>query len=81
MLSVCSAGVKKTVLNAGAPSTCIAYANKWKLFTSWCKDQALNPFDFPIKSILEYLQHLLDTGPSHTKGLNLLLVGFAGDTL
>ncbi|XDV25256.1 hypothetical protein PO909_029202 [Leuciscus waleckii] len=63
-LSQCSAEVRNTVMNARAPSTRRTYASKWKIFVSWCTDRSVNPVTCSISSVLEFLQHLLDTGRS-----------------
>ncbi|KAI7802908.1 putative ryanodine receptor 2-like [Triplophysa rosa] len=63
-LSQCSAGVRNTVLSARAPSTRRTYASKWNLFISWCEKQAISPVDCSVSVILDFLQHLLDSGRS-----------------
>ena len=58
----CSQGVRDTVLSARAPSTRSMYANRWKLFASWCSGRSLDPQTCPVSQVLEYLQSLLVAG-------------------
>lgn len=60
----CSEGVRHTVLNACAQSSRTMYANRWRLFTTWCTTHSLKHFECPVTAILDFLQHLLDDGRS-----------------
>lgn len=50
----------QTILNARAPLTRALYANRWKLFSSWRRDQRVDPKCCCVPILLKYLQMLLD---------------------
>ncbi|KAK7895505.1 hypothetical protein WMY93_020830 [Mugilogobius chulae] len=52
--------VAHTIRNARAPSTRVQYANRWRLFTNWCRDNGQDPECCPVSSILSFLQGLLN---------------------
>ena len=71
LLSSCAEPVRRTILNARAPSTRLQYANRWKLFVEWCENHREDPVLCSVSTVLEFLQSLLDTGwsPSTLKGV------------
>ncbi len=42
------------------------YALKWKLFTTWCGDHQLDPVNYPVFIVLEFLQARLFAGLTHS---------------
>ena len=66
LLNVCTETVRNTILNARAPSTRAQYANRWKLFSDWCRGKAVDPARCSVATVLEFLQSLLDDGRSHS---------------
>ena len=54
--------VRRTLLNARAPSTRMLYDNRWGLFSRWCADHGVDPASCPVSAVLEFLQSLLDRG-------------------
>ncbi|XP_057713573.1 uncharacterized protein LOC130929952 [Corythoichthys intestinalis] len=61
-LHVCS--VRRTLLNARAPSTRLQYAGRWRLFVKWCGDRGDDPVSCSVPTVLDFLQSLLDIGRS-----------------
>ncbi|KAI2662289.1 ORF V: Enzymatic polyprotein [Labeo rohita] len=61
-----STEVVETILQSRAPSTRKLYALKWRLFTSWCRDHQLDPVNFLIGTVLEFLQACFSTGLTHS---------------
>ncbi len=61
-----STEVVETILQSRAPSTRKLYGLKWNLFTSWCRDRQLDPVNFPVGSVLEFLQDRLSAGLTHS---------------
>ncbi len=47
-------------------STRKLYGLKWRLFTSWCGDQQLDPVNCPVGTVLEFLQARFSAGLSHS---------------
>ncbi|XP_077371178.1 uncharacterized protein LOC144014787 [Festucalex cinctus] len=66
LLTGCTESVTRTILNARAPSTRQQYANKWKLFVTWCGERGVDPVSCSIPTILVFLQSLLDKGRSQS---------------
>lgn len=56
--------VRRTILNAKAPSTRLLYENRWELFSHWCAAWSEDPGHCGVPIILEFLQSLLDEGRS-----------------
>ncbi|KAK9542065.1 hypothetical protein VZT92_002063 [Zoarces viviparus] len=56
--------VRRTILNARAPSTRRQYENRWRLFSDWCVVRNKDPVQCPVPIVLEFLQSLLDKGQS-----------------
>ncbi len=56
--------VVETILQSRAPSTRKSYAAKWQLFTCWCHSHQLDPVEYPIGSVLEFLQDRFASGLS-----------------
>ncbi len=54
----CSQGVEHTLLNARAPSTRSAYADKWRAFSQWCEKKEIVPHDCTLSNLLDFLQSL-----------------------
>ncbi|KAI2663988.1 dTTP/UTP pyrophosphatase [Labeo rohita] len=61
-LEHCDPAVIHTISNARASSTRQIYASRWKLFSAWCEEHALNPATCDIPSVLRFLQRLLEEG-------------------
>jgi len=59
LLSDCIEPVKNTILNARTLSTQLQYEKRLKLFSDWCTVRK-DPVYFPVPTILELLQSLLD---------------------
>ncbi|KAK7907526.1 hypothetical protein WMY93_016138 [Mugilogobius chulae] len=57
-----SGAIADTIANARAPSTRRLYANRWKLFETWCLEHGHDAVQCPIATVLEFLQLLLDRG-------------------
>ncbi|XP_077367689.1 uncharacterized protein LOC144011105 [Festucalex cinctus] len=66
LLTGCTESVTRTILNARAPSTRQQYANRWKLFVTWCGERGVDPVSCSIPTILDFLQSLLDKGRSQS---------------
>ncbi|XP_034396385.1 uncharacterized protein LOC117735684 [Cyclopterus lumpus] len=64
LLSGCTELVRKTILNARVPSTCLQYECRWRLFSDWCVGHNEDPVQCPVPVILEFLQSLLEKGRS-----------------
>ena len=64
LLSACDQAVIQTVLDSRAPSTRALYANRWKIFSEWCRACGEVPESSPLPIILRFLQSLLDKGLS-----------------
>ncbi|KAL0175450.1 hypothetical protein M9458_027780, partial [Cirrhinus mrigala] len=58
-----STEVVETIFQSRAPST---KKLKWRLFTSWCRDCQLEPVNYPIGTVLEFLQACFSTGLTHS---------------
>ncbi len=54
--------VVETILHSRAPSTWKLYALKWKVFTSWCSEDQLDPVNCPVGTVLEFLQDRFTAG-------------------
>ncbi len=52
----------ETIFYSRAPSTRKLYALKWKVFTSWCSDRQLDPVNYPVGTVLEFLQDRFTAG-------------------
>ncbi len=52
----------EAILHSRAPSTRKLYALKWKVFTSRCSYRQLDPVNFPVGTVLEFLQDRFTTG-------------------
>ncbi|KAL0177470.1 hypothetical protein M9458_026364 [Cirrhinus mrigala] len=61
-----STEVVETILQSRAPSTRKLYAQKWKLFTSWCGERQQDPANCPGGTVLEFLQARFSTGLAHS---------------
>ncbi|KAJ7996685.1 hypothetical protein DPEC_G00239590 [Dallia pectoralis] len=59
-----STEVVETILHSRAPATRKAYAARWKLFTSWCRERQVDPVNCPVFAVLEFLQQRFSTGLS-----------------
>ncbi len=57
-----STEVVETILHSRAPPTRKLYALKWKIFSSWCSDHQLDPVNFPVGTVLEFLQDRFTAG-------------------
>ena len=55
--------VRHRVSSRAAPPR---YANRWKLFSDWCRGKAVDPARCSVATVLEFLQSLLDDGRSHS---------------
>lgn len=64
LLSCCADPVRRTILNARAPSTRLQYENRWRLFSNWCASRDEDPLRCSVPTILDFLQSLLDEGRS-----------------
>ncbi|KAJ8009614.1 hypothetical protein DPEC_G00090730 [Dallia pectoralis] len=64
LVSGLSTEVVETILHSRAPATRKAYAARWKLFTSWCRERQVDPVNCPVFAVLEFLQHRFSTGLS-----------------
>ena len=64
LLGSCTDAVQHTILNARASSTRLQYANRWKLFSSWCGGRGEDPVHCSVPLVLEFLQSLVDKGLS-----------------
>ena len=64
LLSSCMDPVRRTVLNARAPSTRLQYDNRWKLFSVWCMGRNTDPVHCSVLTVLEFRQSLPDNGRS-----------------
>ena len=62
LLGACNPTVVQTIQCSRAPSTNALYANRWKLFVSWCQARHQEPTRCPIPVILDFLQSHLDDG-------------------
>ncbi|KAK0139792.1 hypothetical protein N1851_023293 [Merluccius polli] len=62
LLGACNPAVVQTIQCSRAPSTNTLYANRWKLFVSWCQARHQEPTGCPIPVILDFLQSRLDNG-------------------
>ena len=56
----CEPAVVNTIGNARAPSTRQLYAARWRIFSSWCGDQGIDPVHCTVPTVLSFLQHLFD---------------------
>ena len=54
--------VMHTIRSAKAPSTQASYSQKWKVFSSWCRNRQLDPATCPVQDSLRFLQSLFDAG-------------------
>lgn len=54
--------VVATIQGARAASTTKAYEIWWRVFAGWCTKRDLDPYSCTIRSVLEFLQDLLDKG-------------------
>ena len=54
--------VLETMRNARAPSTRACYDHKWKVFSSWCLANQVNPVTCSVSLVLRFLQSILDAG-------------------
>ncbi len=52
--------VVDTITSAGAPSTRHAYALKWNMFVEWCSSHREDPWKWPIRVMLSFLQQGLE---------------------
>ncbi|KAJ8004404.1 hypothetical protein DPEC_G00135360 [Dallia pectoralis] len=59
-----STEVVETILHSRAPATRKAYAARWKLFTSWCRERQVDPVYCPVFAVLEFMQQRFSTGLS-----------------
>ncbi len=66
LLNSCAEPVRRTILNARAPSTRLQYENRWKLFSAWCIDRDEDPVHCSVPTVLDFLQSLLDEGRSYS---------------
>ncbi len=57
-----STEVVEIILHSRSPSMRKLYALKWKVFTSWCSDNMLDPVNFPVSTVLEFLQDRFTAG-------------------
>ncbi|XP_057715912.1 uncharacterized protein LOC130931280 isoform X1 [Corythoichthys intestinalis] len=64
LFDACSSSVRRTLLNARAPSTRLQYAGRWRLFVKWCGDRGDDPVSCSVPTVLDFLQSLLDIGRS-----------------
>ena len=48
--------VVSTIQCSRASSTTKAYSTRWRVFTAWCEDRALDPSSCPVNGVLEFLQ-------------------------
>lgn len=62
LLASCDQSVIHTVLNSRAPSTRLLYANRWKIFSQWCRTNGEVPESCLVAIILHFLQSLMDKG-------------------
>ncbi len=49
------AEVQETIASARAPATRKLYSSKWGVFESWCLTRAIDPVNFPVGPVLEFL--------------------------
>ncbi len=60
------AGVQETIASARPPATRKLYSSKWGVFESWCLTRAIDPVNFPVGPVLEFLQERLTVGAAAT---------------
>ncbi len=66
LISSLPAEVQETIASARAPATRKLYSFKWRVFESWCLAHAVDPANYPIGPVLEFLQEKLVTGAAAT---------------
>ncbi len=80
MASGLSTEVVETMLQSRAPATRKLYVLKWRLFTSWSGDRQLDPVNFLIGTVLEFLQARFSAGFSHST-LKVYHAPFSGQSV
>ncbi len=60
------AEVQETIASARAPATRKLYSSKWGVFESWCLTHAIDPVNYPVGPVLEFLQERLTAGAAAT---------------
>ncbi len=58
--------VQETIASARAPATRKLYSSKWGIFESWCLARAIDPVNYPVGPVLEFLQERLTAGAAAT---------------
>ncbi len=58
--------VQETIASARAPATRKLYSSKWGVFESWCLARAIDPVNYPVGPVLEFLQERLTAGAAAT---------------
>ncbi len=58
--------VQETIASARARATRKLYSFKWGVFESWCLARAIDPVNYPVGPVLEFLQEKLTTGAAAT---------------
>ncbi len=58
--------VRKTIDSARALSTKKLYSSKWRVFESWCLANVVDPVNYLVGSVLEFLQHKFSAGAAAT---------------
>ena len=64
LLADCDQAVIQTINDSRAPSTRALYANRWKLFSEWCRAHEETPESTSVPVVLRFLQSLLEKGLS-----------------
>ncbi len=58
--------VQETIASARAPATRKLFSSKWGVFESWCLARAIDPVNYPVGPVLEFLQERLTAGAAAT---------------